>query len=134
VEDLKGRIKMTPGWFVTVGREEGMRRGKVGSCGLSKPPNGADDALVLPFSIDESRSQLVLVRLGASIDGQAGSIRGSVRRDVPEMDVIFFNKVRCKTGLTEMYFDHVRGDQPLEVSTQEPFDGAHKVNRRILFE
>ena len=32
MEDLKSRIEMTSGQFVSVGRKEGMRRSKVGAC------------------------------------------------------------------------------------------------------
>ena len=50
------------------------------------------------------------------------------------VNVIVFNQVRCKPGLTKVYFDRIWGDQSLEVSTEKPFYGPHKFNRRKLLE
>jgi hypothetical protein len=44
------------------------------------------------------------------------------------MDVIIFNKMGCKTILAEVYLDEVGCDHPLEVRTQEPFNGTHEIN------
>jgi hypothetical protein len=87
-----------------------MRWCKVGACRLSKPPNGADDALVFPFAFSECGMRLVFVGFRACIDGKTRAIHSSVRRDVVEMNVVVFDQVRRKASLTEMDLHGVRGD------------------------
>ncbi len=48
VENVESGVKMALGWSIAVGGKEGMRRDEVGAGGLGEPPNGADNALVLP--------------------------------------------------------------------------------------
>ncbi len=77
---------------------------------------------------NESWICVVLVRFWARIDGKPRPIGSSIQHDEAEMDVVFFNKVRCEASLTEMYFHNARVDKPLKVSTKKPFHRAHIIN------
>ena len=79
--------------------------------------------------IKEGRIYVVLVRFWARIDGKPRLIRSSIQHDGAEMDVIFFNKVRCEASLTEMYLRNARVDQPLNLSTKKPFHCVHIFDR-----
>ena len=96
---------------------------------MSKPPNGTNNALIFPFLFKEGWICVVLVRFWARINGKPRPIWSSIWRDVAEMDVVFFNKVRCEASLTEVYFHNARVDQPLKVSTKKPFHSAHIFDR-----
>ena len=123
---------MASGRFVVVSRQEGMRRGQVRSSCLSKPSNGADNALVFLLVVHEGGILLIFIEFWTSIDRKTGPIRSCTGRNVAYMDVVRFNQVRCESGLTEMYLDNTRGDQPLEVGTEKPFYSAYIVNHQIL--
>jgi hypothetical protein len=129
VENVESGVKMALGWSIAVGGKEGMRRGEVGAGGLGEPPNGADDALVLPPAFHERGIRFVLVRLRACVNGKAGPIRSSIGCSVAEMYVVVFDEVRREAGLTEVYLNSSGSDEPLKVSTEKPFHGAHVVDR-----
>jgi hypothetical protein len=82
MKDIKGSIEMASGRSVDVGQQEGMRRGQVGSSCLSKPSNGAGDALVFLLMFNEGGILLIFIRFRTCIDGKTGPIRSCVERNV----------------------------------------------------
>ena len=114
---------MAPGRLVVVRREERVRRGKVRMCALREPPNAAHNTLVFALLLKECWIFFVFIRFRASVDREAGPIRGGIGSDVAVMNIIRFHKMRCKTSLTKVNLGHLWGNGPLKMCPQEPING-----------
>ena len=52
VEVVEGSVLVAFGWFVIVGRQEGVGRGEVGPCALSQPTDQTNHTLVSPLALE----------------------------------------------------------------------------------
>ncbi len=92
-----------------------MGGSQVGACALREPTDGADNALIFLFAIEERLGRFVFVGLGTGVDGETGTIWRSVVGNVTKMNIVRFNKVRSKSCLAEMNLNEIRHDHPLKV-------------------
>jgi len=53
VEVVEGSVLVAFGWFVIVGRQEGVGRGEVGPCALSQPTDRTNRTLVSLLEFEE---------------------------------------------------------------------------------
>ena len=54
VEDVECSVPVAFGWFVIVGRQEGVGQGEVGPCALSQPTDRTDHTLVSLLAFEEA--------------------------------------------------------------------------------
>jgi hypothetical protein len=102
VEDVECSVPMAFGWFVIVGRQEGVGWGEVGPGALSQPTDRTDHTLVSLLAFEECRAVIGLIRFWARIDGEPQTIGSGIGSDIPHVDVVVFDKVSREAGLTEM--------------------------------
>ena len=102
VEDVECSIPVAFGWFVIVGRQEGVGWGEVGPCALSQPTDQTDHTLVSLLALEECRALIGLIRFRARIDGEPRTIGSTIGSDIARVDVVVFDKVSREAGLTEM--------------------------------
>jgi hypothetical protein len=102
VEDVEGSVPVAFGWFVIVGRQEGVGWGEVGPCALSQPTNRTNHTLVSLLAFEECGADIGLIGFRARVDGETRTIGSGVGSDIPRVDVVVFDEVSCETGLTEM--------------------------------
>jgi hypothetical protein len=109
-------------------------RRQVGACAVGKPPDGANNALILAPPGYEGRRVVVFVGVRDGIDGQTGSVGGRVRRDIAKVNIMRLDEVGRETSLTEVNFDCFGTDRPLEVSAKKPLDVPHEVDCNMSLE
>ena len=93
VEDIECSVPVAFGWFVIVGRQEGVGWGEVGPCALSQPTDQTNHTLVSLLAFEECKAVIGLIRR---------TIGSGIGSDIPRVDVDVFDKVSRKAGLTEM--------------------------------
>ena len=102
VEDVECSVPVAFGWFVIVGRQEGVGWGEVGPCALSQPIDQTNHTLVSLLAFEECRTVIGLIQFRARIDGEPRTIGSGIGSDFLRMDVVVFDKVSHEAGLTEM--------------------------------
>ena len=102
VEDIECSVPVAFGWFVIVGRQEGVGWGEVGPCALSQPTDRTDHTLVSLLAFEECRAVIGLIRFRARIDGEPRTIGSGIGSNIPRVDVVVFDKVSREAVLTEM--------------------------------
>ncbi len=48
------------------------------------------------------------------------------------MNIVVFHQMWCKTRLAKVYLDNVRGNHPLKVGAQEPFNSAQEIHLNMI--
>lgn len=85
-----------------------MRWQEIRACGLGKPANGANNALIMPFAFDYQGGAVVsFIRFGDSIDGKTRAIRSGIGSCGPCVEVVVFDKVCSKACLIHMDGDMI---------------------------
>ena len=69
---------------------------------MSQPTNQTDHTLVSLLAFKKRRAVISFIRFRAHIDGEPRTIGSDIGSDIPRKDVVIFNKVSRKAGLTEM--------------------------------
>ena len=48
------------------------------------------------------------------------------------MNIVVFHQMGCKTRLAKVNLDNVRGNHPLKVGAQEPFNSAQEIHLNMI--
>jgi len=88
VEDVECSVPVAFGWFVIVGRQEGVGWREVGPCALSQPTDRTDHTLVSLLALEECRALIGLIRFRARIDGEPRMIGSTIGSDIVRVELL----------------------------------------------